>query len=66
VTRQTVTGAAGSGCHLVLFDDVIIVFQEDLLSLPLFGPRKADNALAAIEKSRNMDLATLLTGLGIE
>jgi hypothetical protein len=40
--------------------------QEDLLALPKFGPRKADNTLAAIDASRDMDLATLLQGLGIE
>jgi DNA ligase (NAD+) len=42
------------------------VTKDDLLQLPLFGSRKADKALAAIEASRSMDLATLLCGLGIE
>lgn len=41
-------------------------FQEQLLQLPKFGPRKASNMLAAIENSKSMDLATLLHGLGIE
>lgn len=36
------------------------------MTLPLFGSKKADNMLAAIETSRKMDLATLLCGLGIE
>jgi NAD-dependent DNA ligase len=36
------------------------------MSLPLFGDKKAENALVAIQTSRDMDLATLLTGLGIE
>lgn len=36
------------------------------MTLPLFGPRKAEVALAAIQASKNMDLATLLCGLGIE
>jgi len=40
--------------------------QEELMTLPLFGSKKADNMLAAIETSRKMDLATLLCGLGIE
>lgn len=40
--------------------------QSDLLTLPLFGDKKAEKALAAIQTSRDMDLATLLTGLGIE
>lgn len=43
-----------------------LLLQEDLLCLPKFGPRKADNTLAAIDASRDMDLATLLQGLGIE
>lgn len=36
------------------------------MQLPGFKEKKAANALAAIQASRNMDLATLLTGLGIE
>jgi NAD-dependent DNA ligase len=40
--------------------------QEDVLTLPGFGPKKAANALAAIDKSRHMGLATLLCALGIE
>jgi NAD-dependent DNA ligase len=40
--------------------------QSDLMTLPLFGDKKAQNALAAIQASRDMDLATLLAGLGIE
>lgn len=45
---------------------LVSALQADLLGLPLFGERKADKALASIEASRSMDLATLLCGLGIE
>ena len=38
---------------------------EDLVRLERFGPKKAENLLAAIEKSKTRDLASFLFALGI-
>lgn len=39
--------------------------EEDLLDLPGFAPKKVQNLLAAIEKSKSNDLYRLLFGLGV-
>ncbi|MBI4310023.1 MAG: NAD-dependent DNA ligase LigA [Candidatus Omnitrophica bacterium] len=39
--------------------------KEDLLDLPLFADKKADNLLAAIEQSKRRPLSKFLYGLGI-
>ncbi len=45
--------------------DVFMLTKEDLLSLPLFKDKKADNLLAAIERARTLPLDRFLFGLGI-
>ncbi|NLO91914.1 MAG: NAD-dependent DNA ligase LigA [Elusimicrobia bacterium] len=47
------------------FADIYSLHREQLLELPLFKDKKADNLLAAIEKSKNQPLSRLLNGLGI-
>lgn len=45
--------------------DLYIIQKEQLLLLDKFGDKKADNLLAAIEKSKNCDLASFVYALGI-
>jgi len=45
--------------------DVYSLKKEDLLKLPLFADKKADNLLVAIEKSKKQPLSRLIYGLGI-
>ena len=45
--------------------DVYALSREALFELDLFGPRKADNLLAAIGQSRDRGLSRVLFGLGI-
>ncbi len=47
------------------FADVYYLKKEDLLKLELFKDKKADNLLAAIEKSKKQPLSRLVYGLGI-
>ncbi|MCD6134008.1 MAG: NAD-dependent DNA ligase LigA [Candidatus Omnitrophica bacterium] len=46
--------------------DIYFLKKEDLLKLPLFADKKADNLLEAIEKSKKAALARFLYGLGIK
>ncbi len=46
-------------------DDLYSLRKEDLLQLDKFGEKSASNLLAAIEKSKSVDLWRLLHGLGI-
>lgn len=45
--------------------DIYTLKKEDLLKLPLFKDKKAQNLIAAIEKSRTRPLSRFLFGLGI-
>ncbi|HOX23935.1 MAG TPA: helix-hairpin-helix domain-containing protein, partial [Elusimicrobiales bacterium] len=45
--------------------DIYNLTKEQLLALPLFKDKKADNLLAAIEKSKTQPLSRLLNALGI-
>ncbi|MBF0331456.1 MAG: NAD-dependent DNA ligase LigA [Candidatus Omnitrophica bacterium] len=45
--------------------DIYCLKREDLLKLELFGAKKADNLLAAIERSKKQALSRLIFGLGI-
>ncbi|NLG36778.1 MAG: NAD-dependent DNA ligase LigA [Clostridiales bacterium] len=45
--------------------DLYAIDREKLVGLPGFGEKKADNLLAAIERSRTPELARFLYGLGI-
>lgn len=45
--------------------DLYLLKEADLLGLELFGKKKADNLLQAIEQSKNRPLSKVLTGLGI-
>jgi len=45
--------------------DLYYLEKDDLLALEGFGEKKAENILAAVDQSREQDLARLLTGLGI-
>jgi DNA ligase (NAD+) len=45
--------------------DLYALSYEDLIGLERFGDKKARNLLAAIEKSKERDLAAFLFGLGI-
>ncbi|MDD5356316.1 MAG: helix-hairpin-helix domain-containing protein, partial [Candidatus Omnitrophica bacterium] len=47
------------------FADIYFLEKKDLLKLPLFKDKKADNLLMAIDKSKNRPLNRLLYGLGI-
>jgi len=47
------------------FADIYFLERKDLLKLPLFKDKKADNLLTAIDKSRSRPLNRLLYGLGI-
>jgi DNA ligase (NAD+) len=45
--------------------DIYALSKEELLKLPLFKDKKADNILNAIEKSKHRPLSRFLYGLGI-
>lgn len=45
--------------------DIFFLTKPDLLQLPLFKDKKADNLLAAIEKARSIPLERFLFALGI-
>jgi len=45
--------------------DIFSLEKGDLLSLPRFGEKSADNLLASVEKARNVTLARLLVSLSI-
>lgn len=47
------------------FADIYALKKEDLLKLELFKEKKAENLLAAIEKSKKQPLSRLIYGLGI-
>jgi DNA ligase (NAD+) len=47
------------------FADIYSLKKEELLKLELFKEKKADNLLAAIEKSKHRPLSRLIYGLGI-
>lgn len=47
------------------FADIYFLKKEDLLKLDLFKDKKAENLLAAIEKSKKQPLSRLIFGLGI-
>lgn len=47
------------------FNDIYRLTKSDLLTLELFAEKKAENLLAAIEKSKQQPLHRLLYGLGI-
>jgi DNA ligase (NAD+) len=48
------------------FSDIFTITKGDLLSLPRFAEKSADNLIASIEKAKNVTLARLLIGLSIE
>jgi len=54
--------------HMLITDvvDLFTLTSEDLLSLPGFKQKAADNVVAAINAARNVSLARLLVGLGVE
>lgn len=45
--------------------DLFLLTKDELLALPLFQEKRADNLLAAIQKAKKVQLAKLLFGLGI-
>ncbi|MCX7956848.1 MAG: NAD-dependent DNA ligase LigA [Endomicrobia bacterium] len=45
--------------------DIYFLTKQQLLTLPLFAEKKAENLLAAIENSKNKPLSKLIYGLGI-
>lgn len=47
------------------FTDIYRLTHEDLMLLDLYGSKKANNLIAAIEKSKTRPLSRLLFGLGI-
>ncbi len=47
------------------YGDIFFLGESDLLKLPLFKEKKAENLLAAIEKARTIPLERFLFGLGI-
>ncbi|TAL48940.1 NAD-dependent DNA ligase LigA [Patescibacteria group bacterium] len=47
------------------FDDIFTLTKGDLLNLPGFAQKKAENLLASINKSRKTSLSRLLVGLSI-
>ena len=48
------------------FDDIFKLRKEDLLSLPRFAEKSADNLINSIEKSKKITLARFLTSLSID
>ncbi|MFA6536173.1 MAG: NAD-dependent DNA ligase LigA [Candidatus Paceibacterota bacterium] len=47
------------------FDDIFTVTRGDLLALPRFAEKSADNLISAIEKARSPELARFLVSLSI-
>ena len=47
------------------FDDIYRLKKEDLLELPRFAEKSAQNLIEAIEKSKHTTLAKFLFALGI-
>ncbi len=47
------------------FEDIFTLKKEDLVGLPGFGEKAADNLLASIEKSKKIDLSKFLVALSI-
>ena len=47
------------------FDDIFTLTKGDLLALPRFAEKSADNLASAIEKARSVDLARFLVSLSI-
>jgi DNA ligase (NAD+) len=47
------------------FEDIYRLTREDLVRLPRFGERSAENLIAAIDRSKETTLAKLLFALGI-
>jgi len=47
------------------FDDIFTLKKGDLMNLPRFAEKSADNLLEGIEKSKKVTLARLLVGLSI-
>ena len=47
------------------FDDIFTLKKGDILNLPRFAEKSADNLIQAIEKARTVSLPRLLTGLSI-
>ncbi|MFH0753178.1 MAG: NAD-dependent DNA ligase LigA [Candidatus Omnitrophota bacterium] len=62
--ESAVTQLLGKGL-VVSVADLYTLKKEDLLGLDLFGEKKADNLLAAIEKSKTQPLERLVFALGI-
>ncbi|MCH7529740.1 NAD-dependent DNA ligase LigA [Patescibacteria group bacterium] len=48
------------------YDDIFTVTKGDLLELPGFKEKAAENVLSSIEKSRNVELPRLIIGLSID
>ncbi|MCR4274954.1 MAG: NAD-dependent DNA ligase LigA [Candidatus Campbellbacteria bacterium] len=48
------------------FADIFTITKGDLLSLPRFAEKSADNLITSIEKAKKVSLARLLIGLSIE
>ncbi|MEW6679897.1 MAG: NAD-dependent DNA ligase LigA [bacterium] len=46
-------------------EDIYKLKKEDLISLPLWALKKAENLISAIEKSKKMPLNRLINGIGI-
>ena len=47
------------------FDDIFILKKGDLLALPRFAEKSADNVIQAIEKAKNVTLPRLIASLSI-
>ncbi len=47
------------------FDDIFTVTKEDLLALPRFAEKSADNLLEGVEKSKRLKLSRFLVALSI-
>jgi DNA ligase (NAD+) len=62
--EQVVEALVSSG-KLRSFADIYDLTKEDLLSVPLFADKRAENLLAQIEESRKRPLSKLLYALGI-
>ncbi len=61
---QVVEALVGNG-KLRSFADIYDLTKEDLLTVPLFADKRAENLLEQIEASRSRPLNKLLYGLGI-
>jgi DNA ligase (NAD+) len=51
---------------IATFDDIFTLTKGDLLSLPRFAEKSADNLIESIEKAKNVELARLIIGLSIQ